>query len=193
MPEPPRPELPGDLSDLPRRREKSHDEVVGEAMHELPYGIYVIGSVRDGEPNGMIADWVMQVSFRPRLLAVAFERSSYSLESIRRGRAFTVSLLAEDGMTLAGRFLQPRDGSKIRGRSQQARAAVHDKLAGVPFTVDGRGCPLLDDALAVYECEAEQLVDAGDHELVIGLVRDARVLRSADPLTSVLTGWSYSG
>ena len=48
---------------VPPRREKSADELIQEAMHELPYGIYIIGSVRDGEPNGMIADWVMQVSF----------------------------------------------------------------------------------------------------------------------------------
>jgi len=173
-------------------REKSHDEIIQEAMHELPYGIYIVGSVRDGEPNGMIADWVMQLSFRPRLLAVAFERSSYSLESIRLNRAFTVSLLAEDGMALAGRFLQPRDGAKIRGRSEQAQAAVHRKLDGIEYGSDARGCPLL-DALAVYECEAEQFVDTGDHELVIGRVLAARVLRSAEPLTSVLTGWSYSG
>ncbi len=179
--------------DATPHREKSHDELIGEAMHELPYGIYIVGSVRDGEPNGMIADWVMQLSFRPRLLGVAFERSSYSLESIRRNRAFTVSLLAEDGMALAARFLQPRDGAKIRGRSEQAQAAVHRKLEGVEHGTDARGCPLLDAALAVYECEAEQFVDAGDHELVIGRVLDARVLRSAEPLTSVLTGWSYSG
>ncbi len=178
---------------VPLRREKSADELIQEAMHELPYGIYIIGSVRDGEPNGMIADWVMQVSFRPRLLAVAFERSSYSLASIRGCRAFTVNLLAEDGMTLAARFLQPRQGAKIRGRSEQAQAVVHRKLDGVEYTVDGRGCPLLADALAVYECEAEQFVDAGDHELVVGRVLDARLLRSADPLTSVYTGWSYSG
>lgn len=190
MPDPAGPELAPDA--LPRR-EKSDDERIQKAMHELPYGIYIVGSVRDGEPNGMIADWVMQLSFRPRLLAVAFERSSYSLESIRRNRAFTVSLLAEDGMALAGRFLQPRDGAKIRGRSEQAQAAVHRKLDGVEYGTDGRGCPLLDAALAAYECEAEQFVDAGDHELVIGRVLDARVLRSAEPLTSVLTGWSYSG
>ena len=178
---------------LPGRRAKSPDELVREAMHELPYGIYIIGSVRDGEPNGMIADWVMQVSFRPRLLAVAFERSSYSLASIRANRAFTANLLAEDGMTLAARFLQPRDGAKIRGRSERAQAVVHRKLDGVAHGVDARGCPLLDDALAVFECEAEQFLDAGDHELVLGRVLDARVLRSADPLTSLGTGWSYSG
>ncbi len=190
MSDPAGPALPPDA--MPRR-EKSHDELIQEAMHELPYGIYIVGSVRDGEPNGMIADWVMQLSFRPRLLAVAFERSSYSLESIRQNRAFTVSLLAEDGMALAARFLQPRQGAKIRGRSEQAQATVHRKLDGIEYGTDARGCPLLDDALAVYECEAEQFVDAGDHELVIGRVLDARLLRSAEPLTSVYTGWSYSG
>ena len=41
-------------------------------MHEMPYGLYIIGSKEDdGRVNGMMADWVMQVSFEPRLVAVS--------------------------------------------------------------------------------------------------------------------------
>ncbi len=47
---------------------------IERVMHELPYGLYIIGSREesDGKVNGMMADWVMQVSFEPRLVAVAF-------------------------------------------------------------------------------------------------------------------------
>ena len=181
--------------DAPARREKSHDELVGEAMHELPYGIYVIGSVRDGEPNGMIADWVMQVSFTPRLVAVAFEDDSRSLGRIRANRAFTVNLLTEepDSVELARAFLQPYDASKIKGRSAEAAAQRHDKLAGIDYTTRDSGCPVLDDALAWLECEAEQFIEAGDHVIVIGRVLDGAILHSAEPLTSLYTGWTYSG
>ena len=74
--------LSQDLHDLPPgfqvppKREFSAADRTREAMHALAYGIHVIGSSRDGDPNAMIADWVMQVSFEPRLIAVALENDS---------------------------------------------------------------------------------------------------------------------
>ncbi len=191
--------MSSDLHDLPPgfqvppKREFSATDRTREAMHTLPYGIYVIGSTRAGDPNAMIADWVMQVSFEPRLIAVSLENDSTTLENVRHSQAFTVNLLHEDGMELAGSFLQPRDGSKIKGRSDQAAAQLHRKLDGVAHTLDDRGCPILDDALAWLRCELEQLQPAGDHTLTLGRVVEGRVLRDGDPLTSVYTGWTYAG
>ena len=179
----------------PRRRRPADEKEarIREAMHELPYGVYVIGSVRDGEPNGMIADWVMQISFEPRLVAVAFERDAYSLESIRQSCVFTVNLLPEEGMELAGRFLQPRDGAKVKGRSAAAAERTHTKLTGVDYRRSARGCPILSEALGWFECEAERLLDVGDHTLVVARVLDGAVEGEGEPLTSLYSGWTYSG
>ncbi len=162
--------------------------------------MYIVGSVGEGPggdpaPNGMIADWVMQVSFEPRLLAVSFENDSTSLARIRANRAFTLNMLTGDldGMELARGFLQPYDGSKVRGRSAEAAARKHDKLEGVAYRVTESGCPILDEALAWLECEAQEFVDAGDHTLVIGRVLDGAVEGQGEPLTSMFTGWTYGG
>ena len=168
---------------------------VEQAMHELPYGIYIVGSVEDGQANGMIADWVMQVSFEPRLVAVAFEHDSRSLRRIDANRAFTINLLSADqhGLELARHFLQPTEGAKIRGRSADAAARQHHKLDGVDHRLTASGCPVLEEGLAWLECEVEQLLPAGDHTLVIGRVIDGAVTGAGDPLTSTYTGWVYSG
>ena len=55
------------------------DDDLKEALHELPYGMYVIGSSDGATPNAMIADWVMQVSFNPRLISVSYEIDSSTL------------------------------------------------------------------------------------------------------------------
>ncbi len=189
-------EPPDDLPDVDRRELDATEE----AMHALPYGIYVIGSVEQGDdgepqPNGMIADWVMQVSFEPRLIAVAFERDSSSLARIRKNDAFTVNLLIaeQDGLELARRFVQPSDGSKVKGRSAEAQAQRHDKLAGVDYSTTEAGCPVLDDALAWLSCEAQQFIDAGDHTLVIGRVLEGDLSGEGEPMTTPYTGWTYSG
>ena len=179
------------------RIERTEDDDIREALHEFPYGIYVIGTTRDGHANAMIADWVMQISFSPRLLAVGFERDSSSLARVRDSGAFTVNLLSQEGngMALARSFVQPSNAAKVKGRSGEAAAQQHDKLAGIDYQLSERapGCPILDDALAYAECAAEQFVEAGDHILVLGRVLFAEVINSGEPLTSTYTGWSYSG
>jgi flavin reductase (DIM6/NTAB) family NADH-FMN oxidoreductase RutF len=161
-------------------------------MDDMRYGLYIIGSQANGDVNGMMADWVMQVSFQPRLVAVAVEKDAHTLANIQATRAFTVNLLPEDdaGMALAARFAQPYDDAKIGGRPARA---VHHKLEGIPHTRTARGCPVLDGAMAWLECAVEQFLLVGDHTLVIGRTLDGRLRRDAKPLTSTYTGWVYSG
>jgi flavin reductase (DIM6/NTAB) family NADH-FMN oxidoreductase RutF len=165
-------------------------------MHEMPYGLYIIGSKEpDGKVNGMMADWVMQVSFDPRLIAVSFENDSHTLSNVRTSRLFTVNLLPADegGMELARPFAQPYSGAKVTGRKADEAAKVHYKLQGLAYSTTERGCPVLNEALGWFECEVDQLIAIGDHTLVVGRVLDGRVEREGEPLTSSFTGWTYSG
>ena len=171
------------------------EEEIAKVTHEFPYGLYIIGSREDGGVNGMMADWVMQVSFQPRLLAVSFENDSHTLGNVRKHPFFTVNLLAQDqeSMELARPFAQPYSGAKVRGRDQTESAKVHYKLEGLDYRTTERGCPVLAAAMAWLECEAEQFLPIGDHTLVIGRVVDGRVEREGEPMTSTYTGWVYSG
>ena len=64
-----------------------------------------------------------------------------------------------------------------------------DKLAGVRWHPGRRGAPILDDALAYFECELGETLRAGDHELVLGRVVDGRILTpGATPMTYAETG-----
>ncbi len=169
------------------------EKEIKAVMDEMPYGLYIICSRMDGEVNAMMADWVMQVSFVPRLLAVSFENDAQTLANVRGNNVFTVNLLPQESMELAARFAQPYHGDKVKGRPVQEAAKLHRKLEGIPYTESAHSCPVLDDALAWLDCEAVQFLPAGDHTLVIARVLDGRVLRDAEPLTSTYTGWTYSG
>ncbi len=173
---------------------QAREDRISRTMHELSYGVYVIGTTDNEDMNAMVADWVMQVSFKPRLVALAFEADAPSLANVRLSRVFTVNLLSQEGgMDLASVFLQPKDPSKIGGRSQAATAAPHDKLEGIPHHTTPDGCPILDDALAWFSCAAEEFFAVGDHVLVTGRVVDGMILGHGEPLTSTYTGWTYGG
>ncbi|MFN8638523.1 MAG: flavin reductase family protein [Dehalococcoidia bacterium] len=180
-----------DLPSVPHR----HIDPVAEAMHQMPYGVYAIGSVDAQEANVMVADWVMQVSFNPRLVAVVLEADSSSLGRIRASGCFSINLLTAepDSMRMAMQFVQPADASKVEGRRETASRQHHQKLDGIDYARSSRGLPLLEDALMWLECTLESEAPAGDHVLVVGRVVDGRIQHSAEPLTTTYTGWTYSG
>lgn len=180
------PSVPGNPVELPP---------VQKAMLAMSYGVHVIGSHNgQGDLNAMIADWVMQVSFEPRLVAVSIENDATTLKYVRATNVFSVNMLHEkDGIDIARKVVMPADSSKIRGRTGEGATARIHKLDGISYVVCENGTPLLNDALGWYICDAEQFIPAGDHTLVIGRVVDGDVIRSGDMLIERDLGWEYAG
>jgi flavin reductase (DIM6/NTAB) family NADH-FMN oxidoreductase RutF len=118
----------------------------------------------------------MQASFDPLLLAISINPDNASYELLHASGCFTVNILKQDQLDLARHF-----GTKS-GRDQ-------DKLARMRTRPGRAGSPILEDALAYFECELEGRTRAGDHELVLGRVVDGRILDAkAAPLTYADTG-----
>ena len=145
-------------------------------FRRLSVGVYVIG-VTDGERRGAFtAAWVTQVSFDPLLLVLSVNPQNASYAIVLAGGAFTVNVLKHGQLDLARRF------GTTSSREQ-------DKLAGVPWHAGGNGAPVLNDALAYFECELRDSFAAGDHELVVGRVVGGRVLDpDAAPMLYAETG-----
>lgn len=186
MTHPQLPQLPGSPLEL---------QGVEKALLALSYGVHVIGSRGSaGTLNAMLADWVMQVSFKPRLLAVSIENDARTLRFIRETGAFTVNLLHEkDGLEIARKVVMPSEAKKVRGRSDEAASQVIDKLAGIPHALHDNGCPVLDAALGWIACEAEQFIETGDHTIVVGRCTDGERLRPGEMLIERDLGWEYGG
>lgn len=170
-------------------------EPVERAMLAMSYGVQVIGS-RDAEGafNAMLADWVMQVSFKPRLVAASIENDARTLRYIRATKVFSVNLLHEkDGVEIARKVVMPAEGRKVKGRSEEAAAVVHHKLEGLRYHLSESGVPILQDALGWFTCEVETFLPTGDHTIVVGRVTDGGILRSGDMLIERDLGWEYAG
>jgi len=165
---------------------------IGSVLDYMPYGLYIIGSKMDSECNGMMADWVMQVSFDPQMLAVAVENDAQTLQNIRSIGYFTLNFLSQEerSMRLAATFGQPFRGSKIGGPGARG---VHRKLEEGDYVPSNTGCPILHSAMAWLECRSADYVPVGDHTLVISEVVEGHLVRPEEPLTGTFTGWSYSG
>lgn len=183
----------GDLPTLPG----SPKEIPGpeKAMLKLSYGVHVIGSrSARGDLNAMIADWVMQVSFKPRLVVVGIENDARTLRFIRETGVFSVNLLHEkDGEQIARKVVMPSESKKVRGRPEEMQDLVFNKLEGLEYGIHDNGCPVLDTALGWFTCDVEDYCETGDHTLVIGHVTDGDVIREGEMLIERELGWEYAG
>ena len=82
--------------------------------------------------------------------------------SVRRSGAFSVNVLGEHQVELA-RLFADRTG---------------EAFDRVRWEAGARGCPHLVGAVAVLDCDVDQVLTVGDHELVIGRVAAATVRAS---------------
>lgn len=152
----------------------------------LPYPVLALTVVEGEQVHASLVSWATQVSFEPRLVAVALERDARTLHAVRAASRFALALLPDTARRTASRI----------GR---ASSEVADKLAGVPFDgVTPAGVPLLAESREWVECERRAEHPVGDHVLVVAEVVATGGERTegddASPILTLLaTGWRYAG
>lgn len=155
---------------------KTEANQIAALFRRLTLGVYIVGVTDGQQRDAFTAAWITQVSFDPLLLAVSINPDNASYEMLHASGAFTVNVLKQGQLELA-RLMGTRSGRE------------EDKLAGIRFRPGRTGAPILEDALAYFECELMGRTRAGDHELVLGRVVDGKVLdQGAAPLTYAETG-----
>ena len=128
------------------------------AMGHFATGVTVVTSIADdGEPVGTTASAVTSLSLDPPLVLVCFDRASLTLQAIRSHGAFVVNVLAAPQKQLSANF---------------ARRGLSAAWDGVRHRPGPTGSPRLHGVLAALECTVENRLPGGDHEIVIGRVRD---------------------
>ena len=161
------------------------NDSIKDALKMMPYGFYAITSRNGDDYNAMVANWITQVSFDPRLVAVALQRSCYSHGLVEKGRVFAINIFRAEDEEAMMPFTKGRSKNPDKMNSAQFQAA--------PQT----GCPVLSGAAAYIEFKVTQIVDTGgDHDIVVGEPVGAEVLKPTD-VNEVMTlphlGWSYAG
>ncbi len=151
------------------------------ALRKIPHGVYVVG-LKDGDQlNAFTATWLTQVSFTPPLVALGIKKNSHSFQMIRDGRVFSVNLLGKDQKSVAEHFVKPA-------------SVVGEKLIQVKHRPGKTGAPILEEAIAYFECEVREIAnEGGDHAVVIGEVVEAGVHKDEPAMTLMDTGWHYGG
>jgi len=126
-----------------------------------------VASVLDaqGTPHGLTVSSFTSVSLEPPLILICLGHEVTSIDLFRAAAYFGVSILKEEQRDLSRHFA--RKG--------------HDRFNGLPWERGVTGVPLLKGVLATMECQVEQRVTAGDHDIFIAQMVQARV-EKGEPL-----------
>jgi flavin reductase (DIM6/NTAB) family NADH-FMN oxidoreductase RutF len=128
------------------------------AMRLFPTGVTVVTSGREERAEGMTANALISVSLDPLLFLVSVHKDARLYPRIKEEGYFAVNILADDQEGLSRLFASPERSSGL--------PAIHALGGGYGST----GAPLAAGALAVIECELEEIYGGGDHDLFMGRV-----------------------
>ena len=137
------------------------------ALGAFATGVTVVTTkAANGHLIGTTASSFNSVSLDPPLILWSLARTALSFNTYLNAEFFAVNVLRENAQDIALRF---------------AKSGT-DKWRDVAHHNGKTGCPLLDDALAVFECRKRNAYDGGDHVIFVGEVVNFTGRQEGKPL-----------
>ena len=139
-------------------------------MGRFATGVTVVAARYGPLMAGMTANAIATISIDPPILMASLARKAETHNAIFGSHAFSVSVLADDQQALAECFAQPTTATKL---TRFCDAAWHEAETG---------SPILEGALAYFDCRLTEHHDGGDHTIFLGEIVAAGYREDAAPL-----------
>lgn len=104
-----------------------------------------------GEPHGLTINSFTSVSLTPPLILICIDYRAQVLQVFLRASHFAVNILRDSQQDISNRFAY----------------RAEDRFAGVAWKPGSTGAPLIDGSLATVECATRQVVEGGDHTILL--------------------------
>jgi flavin reductase len=141
-----------------------------DLMAHFATGVTVVAARHGPLLAGMTANAIATISVDPPILMAAIARKAETHGAIIGSHAFAASVLADDQQDLAECFAQPTTAEKL---TRFCDAAWHEAETG---------SPILEGALAYFDCRITERHPGGDHTIFLGEIVAAGFREDAAPL-----------
>src|SRR5262249_14957035 len=147
--------LPGDRAMTEPSRPAVDPRALRDAFGAFLTGVTVVTAHdADGRPVGFTANSFASLSLDPPLLLVCLARTSRNFQTLTGAAGFAVNILAEHQKDVSNTFARP----------------VEDRFAGLDWQRGPHGSPILGDVAAWFDCALHEVLDGGDHVILIGRI-----------------------
>lgn len=147
-----------------------HPDAYRKAVGRFATGVTVVTTTVRGGSAALTANSFTSVSLDPVLLLVCVQKSARFHALVLEAGVWGVSVLAADMEEISTRFASP-----VRYELDRPFEGLKHSAGAVT------GCPLLDDALATFECRTVLAYEGGDHTMLLGEVLTLATPRSDVP------------
>ena len=137
-----------------------------QVLGHFPTGVTVITAMVDGSPVGLAVGSFASLSLEPPTVMFGAGKQSSTWPKIQQAGRFCVNVLAEDQEDVCRVFA----------------SKAPDKFEEIGFRHSGNGSPLIEGTLAYIDCNVGEVIEHGDHYIVVGEVTDLEVRHEGGPL-----------
>lgn len=161
----------GDREPEPSRDAEAEEQHRLRAMlGRFATGVSVVSARHGPLLSGMTANAIASISVDPPLMMASINRGSETHDAIIGSHSFSINVLAADQRALAECFAQRTTAIKL---TRFCDAAWHEAETG---------SPILEGALAYFDCRIVERIDAGTHTIFVGEIAAAGYREDAEPL-----------
>lgn len=133
------------------------------SMRQIASPVGII-TTREGDlRNGLTATSICSVSMEPPTMLVCVNRNASAEKTIAASGTFAINMLADAQHPVARLFSTPK-------------LCPEDRFAGGQWTELVTGAPILEGAVATFDCVVQECITSGSHNLYIGRVIATRSL-----------------
>jgi flavin reductase len=133
-------------------------------------GVTIVTCRVGDRKHGITVNSFTSLSLDPPLVLICIDRRAIAWEMIPQAGSFAVNILSEHQRALCDYF------------AKRLAADPDNEFADIPHESGLSGAPIVDGAIAVFECRLTQSYPGGDHDIYVGEILLARVLSDERPL-----------
>ncbi|MFP4518017.1 MAG: flavin reductase family protein [Oceanicaulis sp.] len=148
-----------------------------DALGRFPTGVALITLMDAGRARAMTVNSFSSVSLDPPLILWSVAQVSLRYAAFRDAERFAVNVLGADQEFLSNACAQNDDLG----------------ASGAQFTIGEGGAPLVEDAVARFECRRASVHVGGDHDIIIGEVTGFDAPRDAPALVFYRSAYHAAG
>lgn len=139
-------------------------------MARFATGVTVVAARHGPLLAGMTANAIASISINPPLMMASIGQKSETHGAIVGSHSFALSVLSDRQRALADCFAQPTTAAKLQ------------RFCDAPWHEGETGSPILDGAIAYFDCRLVARHAGGDHTIFIGEIVAAGFDEGAEPL-----------
>ena len=142
-----------------------------EALMDITYGMYIIGTRYNEKNVGCFVNTVSQVTATNPIISVSINKLNYTNEALRSTKRFTISILSEKtNPTVIGRFgfFSSKDTDKFK-------ETKHTFINDMPV--------VMENICGYAICEVIDIIDAETHDIFLARVKETKKVEDLVPMT----------